>query len=147
MSKQITSEELTALRVYADNAGADWKRDLARDWMRAGHPNAGALPFSGRIDEHGWAILEPMRNTHGTGWLSSFELAPVSADEFVAERKDHDTTEYHAPGLRLAVATRGYGDDARYYTIDAESGEWDNGPFQDLDSAKQAAIAAGGVQS
>jgi hypothetical protein len=138
MGKQITSEELTALRVYAANAGADWKRDLVRDWLRGGTET---------IDEHGWSLLYCLRNSHGSAWLDAFDLAPVSADEFVAERKDHDATEYHAPGLRLAVSTRGYGDDARYYTIDSETGEWDNGPFQDLDSAKQAAIAAGGEQS
>lgn len=134
MGKQITSEELTALRVYADNAGSNWKRNLARDWFRGGTET---------IDEHGWHLIYCLRNSHGSAWLDAFELAPVSADEFVAERKDHDTTEYHAPGLRLAAVCRQHEDHASCYTIDAASGEYDAGPFADLDSAKQAAIAAG----
>jgi hypothetical protein len=39
---------------------------------------------------------------------------------------------------------RQHEDHASYYTIDAASGEYDAGPFADLDSAKQA---AGGEQS
>ncbi len=81
MSKQITSEELTALRVYADNAGAAWKRDLARDWLRAGHRDAGALPFSRCIDEHGWSILAPMRNTHGLAWLDGSAVIAAGGEQ------------------------------------------------------------------
>ena len=58
-----TSEELTALREYAELKGADWKAKLGADWLHGREVNA--IP-----DGH---LLRRIRNNFGPKWLINYE--------------------------------------------------------------------------
>jgi hypothetical protein len=56
--KQPTTEQLAALKDYAEWAGEGWKRQLQSDWLRAGSAWPGE-----------WALLQQLRNQFGPSWL------------------------------------------------------------------------------
>jgi hypothetical protein len=69
----LTAEQADAIRHYANHAGVDWKRCLARDWMDA---------FSSKLSwlsQDEAALLQQVRNQHGPEWLEKtiLDYAPV----------------------------------------------------------------------
>ena len=56
--RELTAEELTCLKVFADANGRQWKSALRLDWMRAR-----AVPQ-----------LQALRNSHGPMWLNTFKF-------------------------------------------------------------------------
>ena len=153
MMQELTEAQIEALAIYSvDRLGDDWKACLVRDW-ESDDPGIA-------INDYGWRILRQMRETHGPQWLEEFELCTQSLwsfpeiDRFVEipwPRNRDPYPQWHAPGLRLAVAQRiwchelGY-----YYLIVAATGQPSmggghlgsrDGRFKDLQSAKRAAIA------
>ena len=58
MAHDITKEELTCLRVYADVNGRKWKAQLRQDWQRDT-----CVPQ-----------LRSLRNSHGPSWLVRFKF-------------------------------------------------------------------------
>jgi hypothetical protein len=73
--RDLTPDELTAVRAFADAHGAGWKNKLnnvywynARQWRG---PNG--------TDEATGVALHRLRNELGPRWLASFKLPPVAA--------------------------------------------------------------------
>jgi hypothetical protein len=58
-----TSEELIALREYAERKGSDWKEQLEADWRHGREVNAIS-------DGH---LLRRVRNNFGPKWLINYE--------------------------------------------------------------------------
>jgi hypothetical protein len=56
--RELTADEITALRTYAEQHGQKWKNHLRADW------------FDARLN----GLLHALRNTHGPSWLMSFQL-------------------------------------------------------------------------
>jgi hypothetical protein len=56
--RELTAEELRALRLYATEAGRNWKRELLDDWQAARLTGA----------------LQALRNSHGPSWLMRYRL-------------------------------------------------------------------------
>jgi len=78
------------------------------------------------INDYGWRILRAMRETHGPKWLEEFELRTPSLwslpeiDPFLEVQWPRNRDRYpqwHAPGLRLAVAQRIWCDEFGYYYL------------------------------
>lgn len=63
--KTLDAAQATAIELFAEWAGFQWKLVLATDWLRAGSRYADAHPV-------GWGVLYCMRNTHGPRWLASY---------------------------------------------------------------------------
>lgn len=63
-----TTEQLVALRAYADWAGKNWKTQLRRDWSRSGSQWNGE-----------YAHLQQLRNQFGPSWLATFTFTKESA--------------------------------------------------------------------
>jgi hypothetical protein len=57
-------EQIEALQRYADYRGAEWKYDLATDWMRSNYN----MPIKNADDS---CLLQQVRNQCGTRWLNS----------------------------------------------------------------------------
>ncbi len=153
MSVELSEAQLEALGIYSVDRGADdWKASLLRDWERDDPAWA--------INDFGWRILRELRETHGPEWLHSFAFRPVSlrafpdCDPFVEvqwPRSGGNLPQWHAPGLRLAVAQRIWCDEHyHYYLIVAATGQPSlhgghrgskDGRFEDLRAAQRACIA------
>ena len=61
----LTDEELAALREYAAAVGPGWKKQLSRDWARAG---------STQVPSHVYGVLHGLRNSRGPAWLATVAL-------------------------------------------------------------------------
>ncbi len=62
--RDLTKDQLLALRDYANWAGKDWKQNLSADWLRAGSDWPGSR----------YPLLQQVRNQLGPKWLDTFEL-------------------------------------------------------------------------
>lgn len=60
-----TTEQVTALREYANQHGRTWKQQLSLAWFSAGEPG----------------ILQQIRNEFGPSWLIKFRLPAEHIDE------------------------------------------------------------------
>lgn len=63
MKPELTAEQLSALRQWADKHGRNWKQSLRDAWM------------NGMYDGfEGSNCLQQIRNTFGPSWLVTFRL-------------------------------------------------------------------------
>lgn len=62
---ELTSEQLDAVKAYAQDHGTGWKESLRSDWMGSGSHWGG--PYH---------LLQQIRNLHGPRWLVDFRLNP-----------------------------------------------------------------------
>lgn len=65
--KQLTAEQLAALRTYAAEHGRYWKSTLHDAWMTGN--------YDGSADS---GALQLVRNAFGPSWLTRFKLPPGS---------------------------------------------------------------------
>mgnify|MGYP003626457063 FL=1 len=63
----LTVDQLTAVKAYAEQHGEEWKTSLQSDWMRSG-----SATYRGE-----WAHLQQLRNRLGPKWLYEFQLAEL----------------------------------------------------------------------
>lgn len=85
----LTSEELKELKEYAEKHGKNWKEKLQEAW-------ANGLPVKG------FPSLYPLRNTHGSMWLTDYDKAPKAAPFFSKGER------VVARKLIRAIRTRGF---------------------------------------
>ena len=62
--RELTADELTALRAYAKQHGPQWKSRLRAEWYVASADG----------------VLHALRNSHGPSWLTSYQLPPGRLD-------------------------------------------------------------------
>lgn len=71
MARELTAQELAALRAFAAEYGRKWKSVLAETYWY----NARLFYARGNYtDSIPGSLLHGLRNSHGPSWLQSFKL-------------------------------------------------------------------------
>jgi hypothetical protein len=56
--RNLTDEEISALRYYSETNGRSWKAALLQEWIRGSND----------------PVLQALRNSHGPTWLTKLRL-------------------------------------------------------------------------